>query len=138
MKITKKELEIIVQEEVEAALNEFDVIDKGIRGAKIIGKTALDLGRKAAKGAYKIGSTVTSPVSDAIGGAVSKQQYKKHFSQTFQGNSREARSQALSYFARYINNVDDYEEIIDILVDHFIKAGKPTKEAKQLKKPKTI
>lgn len=129
MKITKKELETIIQEELEATLNEFDVVSKIARGAKIMGKGALNVGKTAVKGAQKISKAITSPVSSAIGSAASEQEYKRYFSEQFKNNPREAKSQALSYFARYIDGINDYDDIIDILVDHWNKAGQPTSEA---------
>lgn len=129
MKITKKELETIIQEELEATLNEFDVASKIARGAEIIIKGALNVGKKAARGAEIISKAITAPVSSAIGSAASEQEYKRHFSEHFKNNPREAKSQALSYFARYLDGIDDYDKIINILVDHWNKAGQPTSEA---------
>ena len=133
MKIAKKELEIIIQEELEATLNELEVInktiDKTLRGAEIIIKGALNLGKKAVSGAQIISKAITSPASSAIGSAASEQEYKRHFSEHFKDNPREAKSQALSYFARYLDGIDDYDKIINILVDHWNKAGQPTSEA---------
>ena len=133
MKITRKNLENIIQEELEATLNELGIfdktIDKTVRGAKILSKGALNIGKKAVKGAQKIGQVITSPISSTIGSAAAEQEYKRYFSERFAGNSREAKSQALSYFARYIDGIDNYDDIIDVLVDHYIKANTPTTEA---------
>jgi hypothetical protein len=129
MKISKKILEDIIKEELEATLNEYDVFNTAARGAKIMGRGALNLGKKAVRGAQKIGQAITSPISSTIGSAASEQEYKRYFSERFAGNSREAKSQALSYFARYMDSVKDYDGIIDILVDYYIKADTPTTEA---------
>ena len=123
MKICKKKLEIIIKEEIEATLNEFDVFGKGVRGAKIMGK---QLGRAAGKARRGAGKWAGIAAGAALGNQAARKEYKRYFSERFAGNSREAKSQALSYFARYMDSVKDYDDIIDILVDHYIKAGEPT------------
>ena len=128
MKIAKKELEIIIQEELEATLNEFDVVGKAWRGAKIIGQQLGKVADTARRGAAKIVPGLAA-AGDALGNQAAKEKYKRYFSEQFKNNPREAKSQALSYFARYLDGIDDYDKIINILVDHWNKAGQPTSEA---------
>ena len=125
MKICKKKLEIIIKEEIEATLNEFDVFGKGVRGAKIMGKQLGRAAGKARRGAAKMVPGLAA-AGAALGNQAARKEYKRYFSERFAGNSQEAKSQALSYFARYMDSVKDYDDIIDILVDHYIKAGEPT------------